>query len=290
MKLLILAQGAIEDIAPEKEPEKVDEIAKLFDPEIMSKLMVVGPFFLIGLILIIGVTGFLHRLFRTRLNKPQTLWVVRLFRYVTLFLLTVFCLNQFNIEVGALLGAAGVLGLAVGFAAQTSLSNVIAGLFLRGEKPFGIGDAISVGGHTGLVDTIDMFSVTLRTFDNKSVRIPNETLVKTDVTNITRHPIRRCELTVGVDYSCDIERILAVLQDVAKDNYHALDEPEPFIMFKGFGDSSLDFMIGVWSTQEDYITTLNSLAADIQRKFQKEGIPIPYPHVHVVGQHDQENS
>lgn len=100
-------------------------------------------------------------------------------------------LHQLGFSLTIILGAAGVLSVAIGFASQTSASNLISGLFLIGEKPFSVGDVICVGETVGEVLSIDLLSVKLRTFDNVFVRVPNETLIKSQIVNLTRFDIRR---------------------------------------------------------------------------------------------------
>ncbi len=219
------------------------------------------------------------RLFAPRLGSQGVMVLKKLIRYLGFAFVCILALNQIGLNLGAILGAAGVAGIAIGFAAQTSLSNIISGFFLIGERPFELGDIIEVDGTSGTVDTIGLLSLTLRTFDNRSVRIPNETLVKTKVVNVTRHPIRRYNLDIGVAYDENIGHVLGVLRDIAEKNVQCLDEPEPLIIFTGFGDSSLNFMLGAWCLQEDYGTLRNSLPRELKERFDLEEIEIPFPHM-----------
>ena len=116
-------------------------------------------------------------------------------------------LGELGVKLTALLGAAGIVGIAVGFASQTSVSNIISGLFLISEKPFAIGDVLKVGGTTGIIQSIDLLSIKIRTFDNLFVRIPNEKILSSEVTNITRFPIRRMDIVFQVDYGQDLARV-----------------------------------------------------------------------------------
>ena len=178
----------------------------------------------------------------------------------------------------ALLGAAGIIGIALGFASQTSVSNIISGLFLIGEKPFTVGDLVKVGDKQGTILSIDLLSIKLRTFDNQFIRIPNENLIKTEVINITRFPIRRLDLMVGVAYKEDIKNVISVLKDIADKNPLVLDEPEPFIMFQEFGDSSLNIKFGIWVTKEQYWELKKKILIEIKERFDSENIEIPFPH------------
>jgi len=198
--------------------------------------------------------------------------------YVGTTIILLMVLRELGFKLTTLLGAAGIAGVAVGFASQTSLSNIISGIFLIWEKPFQIGDVLQVGSTTGAVQAIDLLSTKLRTFDNKYVRIPNETLIKSEVTNITRFPIRRLDIQLGVAYKEDIARIVEVLKEVADRNPNCLDEPEPIILFRGFGDSALEFLFGVWFAKEDFIELRNSIYREIKERFDQEGIEIPFPH------------
>ena len=205
--------------------------------------------------------------------------VKKLVRYIGYVFAFILALNHMGLNLGAVLGAAGVAGIAVGFAAQTSLSNIISGFFMIGERPFELGDVIEVDGISGKVDTIGLLALTLRTFDNRSVRIPNETLVKTKLINITRHPIRRFNLEIGVAYDENIGHVLKVMHEVAETNLQCLNEPDPLIIFTGFGDSSLNFLLGAWCVQEDYGTLRNTLPRELKERFDKENIEIPFPHM-----------
>lgn len=165
----------------------------------------------------------------------------------------------------------------VGFASQTSLSNIISGLFLVGEKQINLGDMIEVGGITGNVDSINLMSVQLRLPNNTMVRIPNEMIIKNPVSNITRFSTRRCDLDLGVDYNCDIEHVVSILQEVVKQNKLCLDDPAPVIMFTGFQDSSLGFKIGAWCLKDNFLDCQKTLAHDIKHRFAAEGISFPFP-------------
>lgn len=134
-------------------------------------------------------------------------------------------------------------------------------------------------GITGVVLSIDVLSVKLRTFDNKYVRIPNETIIKNDVTNVTHFPIRRVDIKVGVAYKEDIPRVREVLLDVAKKKPVCLDDPEPMVIFSGFGDSSQEMMFLVWTQKSDWLKLKNSIAEEVKTRFDEEGIEIPFPHL-----------
>jgi small-conductance mechanosensitive channel len=202
----------------------------------------------------------------------------RISYYGLIVLVLISVLRELGFELTVLLGAAGVLSVALGFASQTSASNLISGLFLMAEKPFVVGDIIKVGGTTGEVLSVDLLSVKLRTFENLFVRVPNETMVKAEITNLTRFPIRRLDVKVGVAYKENVGRVKEVLLEVAEKNPVCLEEPKPLVLFLGFGDSSLDFQFSVWAVRQNFLELRNTIHTGIKEAFDAAGIEIPFPH------------
>jgi small-conductance mechanosensitive channel len=198
--------------------------------------------------------------------------------YTLLGIFAVMAIRQLGYELTVLLGAAGILTVALGFASQTSASNLISGVFLLGEGAFSVGDIIKVGDQTGEVLSVDLLSVKLRTFDNLFVRIPNENLMKSTVTTLSKFPIRRYDLKIGIAYGEDIRKARDVLKQVAREFHLCLDEPEPILIMQGFGDSSIDIQFSVWAARERYLDMRNGLQERVKEAFDHEGIEIPFPH------------
>ncbi len=198
--------------------------------------------------------------------------------YLGSLLILLLVLHNLGFKLTALLGTAGIVGMAVGFASQTSLSNIISGLFMMGEKAFEVDDLIEVGTLRGFVMSIDLLSVKLRTLDNKLVRVPNESLFKENVVNITRFPIRRWDNTIGVAYKEDISQVIEVLKDVIDKNRFCPDEPEPLIFLAKFADSACEIFVGVWFEKNSFLDLRSTLLPEIKARFDAEGIEIPFPH------------
>lgn len=232
----------------------------------------------VGLVLAAAAARLVRHVATARVGAQHAQTVARLAFYVLAAVVLLTALQRAGLDVSVLLGAAGILTVAIGFASQTSASNIISGIFLLGERPFVAGDIITAGGQTGEIVSVDLLSVTMRTFDNLAVRIPNETLLKSQFTTLTRYPIRRLDVAVGVAYKEDLPRVFGVLKKVADDNPLCLDEPVPLLIFLGFGDSSLNIQFSVWSARERFLELRNSIYPEIKRAFDEVGIEIPFPH------------
>lgn len=232
----------------------------------------------IGFILAKLVSSSLNKLLEKKTDIHRMMIIKRGSYYLILILFLISALHELGFDLSVLLGAAGILSVAIGFASQTSASNLISGLFLMGERPFTVGDVIRVGTTTGEVLSIDLLSVKLRTFDNLFVRIPNESLIKSEVTTLTRFPIRRIDILVGVAYKEDLKKVRGVLATVAENNPLCLEEPKPVYIFQGFGESSLNIQYSVWAKRENFLELKNSIHEEIKNAFDEQGIEIPFPH------------
>lgn len=228
---------------------------------------------------LVQLAGYLIRKgFKKKLTDQAIMLLSKGVVYLGSLVIVLMVLQHAGFKLGTLLGAAGIAGVAIGFASQTSLSNFISGLFLVWERPFQVGDFLKAGTDSGVVHSIGLLSIQLRTHSNQLIRIPNESLIKNSFTNITRFPIRRMDINIGVSYKEDIEHVMRVLREVADQNNYCLDEPEPLVIFQNFGDSALEFLFAPWFAKQDYVAMRNSLMIEIKRRFDEEGIEIPFPH------------
>ena len=234
---------------------------------------------LIFLGLLIGrlLSASLNKMLKNRLTVHQITLLSRVAFYIVFILFLISAVQELGFHLGALLGATGILTVAVGIASQTSMSNLISGIFIIGEKPFEIGDTIKINDITGEVMAIEFFSVKIRTKDNLMVRIPNETLIKTAIVNISYFPIRRVDLTIGVAYKEDVNRVRKVLMEIADKNTLALDEPKPIVYTDQFGDSAVILQFCVWVNRNKCTEAKSELLDAIKLAFAENEIEIPYP-------------
>lgn len=186
-------------------------------------------------------------------------------------------LHAVGVDLISLLGAAGVAGVAIGFAAQTTLSNVISGIFIMGERSIRLGDYIRTIGVEGTVEAVNLLSISLRQTDNSLVRIPCESIIKNPVVNVTGDELRRCDFDLGVDYGSDLEQVRDCILRLVEAEPLLANSPRPVVLFSGFGESSLDLHIGAWCKTSDYHTVRFRFANALLNEFRRENINIPFP-------------
>lgn len=256
-------------------------ITEFFTPERISLIVRVVLILVIGIPVVKLIGKIVGRLIKGKLSIQSEVLVLRTVKYVLLLIILVMVLNEFGFKISAILGAAGIFGVAIGFASQTSISNIISGIFLISEKPFVISDLVEVNGNVGVVESIDLLSIKLKTFDGRFVRIPNESMIKNDVINLTRYDIRRAQIVVGVAYKEDIRKVMDILKDIADNMPDALKDPAPLLLLNEFGSSSINISFGVWTSTSNVYNMKTQLILAVKERFDQEGIEIPFPHLSI---------
>jgi len=236
------------------------------------------------LIVVIGVivgrvlSSTIGRMLERRASPQQEMIARRVIYYGVIVATLMTLLDTFGVEVGVLLGAAGILTVALGFASQTSASNLISGLFLLGEQHFVVGDTIQVASFSGEVLSVDMLSVKLRTFDNLYLRVPNETLIKSEILNMTRNPIRRIAIDLRLAYDEDVARVRAIVFAFAEHDPDVLEEPGPRVWIDALGESAILVRIVVWAANGGgWYDTRSRVMEELARGFREQGIALGYP-------------
>lgn len=211
-----------------------------------------------------------------KMNPHKQQLLTHLVNYVFYIIIILEVLSLFGIKLSALLGAAGIAGVAIGFAAQTSVSNLISGLFVLTEGSIKVGDAVTVGGVTGIVDEINLLSIHIHTYDNQMVRIPNSTIINSNFTNISYHSVRRMTVSVSVDYSTDMQTVLETLKKAPPLCPTVLSDPAPVVWFDGFGESGINLTVAAWFNSSDFLQTKNDLYVAIKKVLDESEITIPF--------------
>lgn len=210
-------------------------------------------------------------------NEHQKLMVEKIFRYIFFIISFFFALQFFDIDLKVILGAAGIFSVAIGFASQTSASNLISGLFLLIERPFKAGDTIIVGEIKGVVLSMDLLSTRLRTLDNMLVRIPNESLMKSNLINMTHFPIRRVDIKLPLEFGSNLDLVEKILIDIASEIAESLDEPKPVFVVDGIVEHSLMVQFSFWCRVENISSVKKKVYTRMLNKFENSKITIAIP-------------
>ncbi|MCQ2591386.1 MAG: mechanosensitive ion channel family protein [Treponema sp.] len=217
-----------------------------------------------------------------KLSKQKSSLILRFLKYAFYVLITMYVLSLFGIKFSAIWGAAGIAGVAIGFAAQTSVSNLISGLFVITEGSVKIGDLIVVDGITGIVDSVNLISVQVHTLDNEMVRIPNSTIINANLTNKTFHHKRRLTIQVSVAYDTDMKLALETLSKAPALCPTVLTDPAPAFWYDGFDASGINMTAAVWFNNDDFLQTKNDMFIAIKKVFDEAGIEIPFNQLDVM--------
>jgi small-conductance mechanosensitive channel len=217
---------------------------------------------------------------RTQLDPSFQYALGRFAGYCFIAIGCLIALDLVGIDLNSLAFVAGAVGIGIGFGLQNIISNFVSGLILLAERPIAIGHRVEVGGVAGLVTQISLRSTTVVTNDNITIIVPNSDFITTPVTNWSYgDPKVRLRLSVGVAYGSDVEKVHRILLEVAAGNASVLKDPAPQVFFVGFGDSSLDFELGVWTA--DRARNPRGLRSElnfaIDRLFRQNGVEIPFP-------------
>lgn len=222
---------------------------------------------------------------RSKLNVSSLAkdFFIKMTSRLIMLLGVIIAIAQLGVEVGPLLAGLGIAGFVVGFALQDTLSNFASGLMILVYRPFDVGDAVEAGGVTGKVDQMNLVSTMILTFDNQLLIVPNKQIWGGIIRNITHQDTRRVDMTFGIGYSDDIPKAEKVLADIIEQHEKVLKEPEPVIRLHELGDSSVNFVVRPWAKTSDYWDVYWDVTREVKRRFDEEGISIPFPQrdVHV---------
>lgn len=250
----------------------------------------------LGAFLVMFIIWIAYRLIRKairsipekKLPAARSELVQRALKYLFYVVIILYILSLFGINLAAVWGAAGIAGVAIGFAAQTSVSNLISGLFVITEGSIHVGDTIIVDGVTGVVDEIKLLSIRVHTYDNQMVRIPSSKIIDSSLTNNSYHKVRRMTIPVSIDYASDMEKALEVLSHAPELCPTVVKNPAPAVWYDGFDDSGINMTVAVWFKPDDYTKTKNDIHIAIKKVLDENRIEIPFKQLDVRVLHDEE--
>jgi len=197
--------------------------------------------------------------------------------YIVIAIAVVTILAILGVDVTSLIVTGGVIGIVLGFASQTIVSNLLAGIFLYWDKPFKPGDPVNIDNVAGIVKEISILSTRIQTWDGVYVRIPNEKVFATTIVNYGRMPVRRVELKASIAYKEDFEKALEVIRRLVDQHPLILAKPEPVIYVSQLGNDGVEITIQVWAPTSEWINVKRELLWLIKKELTKAGIEIPFP-------------
>ncbi len=261
--------------------EEVEKLITELTPLITTwSLRIVGA--IIGFLLAGWIAGAFRKVGeRAKLDDTLVKFVANVLRWGFIGMAVIALLGVFGIETTSFAAAIGALGLAIGLAFQSSLSNVAAGVMLLVFRPFKVGDVVRVGGEVGKVEAIDLMSTSLDTPDLRRIIVPNSQVFGSTLENITHHPVRRVDVAVGVDYGADLDTTREVLVKAIGDVPNQADGHDPMVYLTGLGASSVDYSVRVFVKTDDYWGAKEQLTVAVKKALDAEGIGIPFPQMDV---------
>ncbi|EJT2559931.1 small-conductance mechanosensitive channel MscS, partial [Escherichia coli] len=231
------------------------------------------------------ISGVLNNLMLGRnIDATVAQFLSVLIRHAIIAFTLIAALGRVGVQTASVIAVLGAAGLAVGLALQGSLSNLAAGILLVMFRPFRAGEYADLGGVAGTVQNVHIFSTTMRTLDGKIVVIPNGKIIAGEIVNFSREPERRNEFIISVSYDADIDRVKQVLTDIVMSEERVLKNREITVRLNELGESSMNFVVRVWSRRDDLQSVYWDVLERIKREFDSEGISFPYPQmdIHLV--------
>lgn len=248
---------------------------------------------LIGAIIILWVgfklVGFLKKTIMKVLDKRGAEaslkgFLISLVDVLMKVMLIIMAMDVIGIKATSFIAILGAAGLAIGMALQGTLQNFASGVIILLLKPFRVGDYIETGSYKGYVKDIRIFNTLIRPFNGRIIVVPNSQLATTTIVNHTNEPRIRLEVTAGVAYGTDLKKAKEVLMKVIMDDPLIIkDDPAPSVVVSNLGDSSVDMVMWMWVTVEDYWTVWKRIRENVYNALYEADIEIPFPQVQVHG-------
>ena len=225
---------------------------------------------------------------KKNLDKTLTTFLVNLLYFLLLTVVVLASLGRLGIETTSFIAILGAAGLAVGLALQGSLANLASGVLLIIFRPFEVDDFVKIADEEGFVEKIHIFTTQIKTFDNRTIIIPNSTVTGGKIINYTSKDIRRVDLSIGISYGDNIKTALDAITDLCSSNPKVLADPSPYVGVVEYGDSSINLTVRPWCKTDDYWDVFFEINEQMKSALDKKGISIPFPQrdVHLYQHND----
>lgn len=258
--------------------ENIINVATPYIMNIVFALLI----FIIGKYLAKIITNITKKVLdKSKVNETLKVFLGNVIYGLLLIVVVLAALNKLGIETTSFIAILGAIGLAVGLAFQSTLSNISAGVMIVIFRPFNIGDFIEAGGVSGIVEEINLFNTIFKTPDNKVIIVANSNIIGGNIINYSLKETRRVDFVFGIGYDDDLKLAKETLQHIINKDSRILQEPLPFVAVGELADSSVNFTVRVWVKSENYWDVHFDTIEKVKLTFDKKGISIPYPQMDV---------
>lgn len=254
--------------------EKIIDIVIRYTPKLIGAILILTIGFGIVKVILKIIDRFLDK---SKVDLSLHSFIKSIAEVLLKIMVVLTAAGMLGIPMGSFIVVLSTAGLAIGLAVKDSLSNLAGGFLILTFRPFNVGDYIEAQGKIGTVREIRILYTHIITPDNKRIIIPNGDLANTEITNCSIENERRVDLIFGIGYEEDIDHARRVLNDVL-DNYKTvLKEPAPVIKVESLGDNAVNVIVKAWTKTEDCLDTHYDLQELVKKRFDKEGIEMPFP-------------
>ena len=259
----------------------MENIINTVSPYIMNIIMAL-LIFIIGKYVAKTATNIIKKmLVKSKVNETLEIFLGNVIYGLLLIVVVLTALSKLGIETTSFIAVLGAIGLAVGLAFQSTLSNISAGVMIVIFRPFSIGDFIEAGGVTGIVEELNLFNTVFKTPDNKVIIVANSNIIGGNIINYSLKETRRVDFVFGIGYDDDLKLAKETLQNIVDKDSRVLQDPLPFIAVGELADSSVNFTVRLWVKSENYWDVHFDTIEKVKLTFDKKGISIPYPQIDI---------
>lgn len=250
----------------------------LLGNETAKDFFLVIVIFIIVILLSKIISFRIRKTFTGKISKDRLESLIKLIYAIAILIVFVTVLPIFGINISGFILFGGVIGIAIGFASQSVISNFISGLFLISERPIKIGDFVSVNEEIGgMVADIKIMSTTIVKWDGVFVRVPNEKLLTSYIMNFSSNPARRFEFTIGIRYSDDADRAIEIIKELIEKHPYALVNPPSQVFVDNLGDNGVNIIVRIWAASSYWFPVKMEILPQIKKTLEENGIEIPFP-------------
>lgn len=249
----------------------------VYDDVTVFDLTVISLTLIIAVILAKIIAINIRRSLKDKMRKDHLEIIIKVVYNGIIIIAVISVLPALGIRTSGLLVAGGIAGLVIGFASQSIVGNLISGLFLMIERPIKIGNQVNIDGVSGFVEDINIVSTIIRTYEGLYVRMPNQMVFNTSITNYVGNAARRFEYVVGIRYSDDADRAITIIKNVIEEHPFALKNPEPSVFVDNLGDNSVNIIVRIWGPSTEWYDIKTKLLWVIKKTLEENGIEIAFP-------------